>query len=211
MDNGHKFSAAIIPEDLTGTVLLLGHNQSGHNGYQRTYAAIKCSLERDKKTHSGSLQNFCYVTCAKQKVKKTQFEKQIFEPGVQPMEFMCIDLISEFHPPSSKGNRYTLTAVCMLTGFTFCIPIKNKSPQEVVTAWRNHISFPFGVCRKLLTDNGIEFRVGAPKLKWPYFQNAHLKMFQYFVGIILTVSVLTSMKRTSSKTGGCQVMSHYSE
>ena len=41
MDNGHKFSAAVIPEDLTGTVLLLGHNQSGHNGYQRTYAAIK--------------------------------------------------------------------------------------------------------------------------------------------------------------------------
>ena len=43
MDNGHKFSAAVIPEDLTDTVLLLGHNQSGHNGYQRTYAAIKRS------------------------------------------------------------------------------------------------------------------------------------------------------------------------
>ena len=41
MDNGHKFSAAVIPEDLTDTVLVLGHNQSGHNGYQRTYAAIK--------------------------------------------------------------------------------------------------------------------------------------------------------------------------
>ena len=26
----------------------------------------------------------------------------------------------------------------MLTGFTFCIPIKNKSAEEVVTAWRNH-------------------------------------------------------------------------
>ena len=45
----------------------------------------------------------------------------------------------------------------MLTGFTFCIPIKNKS-AEVVMAWRNHISFPFGVCRKLLTDNGMEFK-----------------------------------------------------
>ena len=33
MDNGHKFSAAVIPEDLTGTILVLGHNQSGHNGY----------------------------------------------------------------------------------------------------------------------------------------------------------------------------------
>ena len=35
---------------------------------------------------------------------------------------------------------------------------KNKSAEEVVTAWRNHISFPFGVCRKLLTDNGTEFK-----------------------------------------------------
>ena len=41
MDNAHKFSAAVIPEYVTGTVLLLGHNQSGHNGYQRTYAAIR--------------------------------------------------------------------------------------------------------------------------------------------------------------------------
>ena len=27
------------------------------------------------------------------------------------MELICIDLIGEFYPPSSKGNRYTLTAV----------------------------------------------------------------------------------------------------
>ena len=74
------------------------------------------------------------------------------------MEFVCIYLIGEFYSPSSKGNRYALTAVCMLTGFTFCIPIKNKTAQEVVTACRNHISFPFGVCRKLLTDNDTEFK-----------------------------------------------------
>ena len=144
MDNGHKFSVAIIPEELTDTVLFLGHNLSGHNGYQRTYAIIKCSyywkgMRKHILVHCNT-----YVTCAKQKVQKTQFEKQIFEPGVQPMEFMCIDLIGEFHPPSSKGNRYALTAVCMLTSFTFCIPIKNKSAEEVITAWRNHISFPFG-------------------------------------------------------------------
>ena len=42
MDNGYKFSAAVVPEELTDTVLFLGHNQSGHNGYQGTYAAIKC-------------------------------------------------------------------------------------------------------------------------------------------------------------------------
>ena len=74
------------------------------------------------------------------------------------MEFISMDLIGKFHPPSSKGNRYALTVVCMLTGYTFCIPIKNKSAEEIVMAWKNHISFPFGVCRKLLTDNGTEFK-----------------------------------------------------
>ena len=66
-------------------------------------------------------------------------------------------------PPPSKGNRYALTAVCMLTGYTFCIPLKNKSAEEIITAWRNHITFPFGVCRKLLMDNGTE------NLKMIYF------------------------------------------
>ena len=96
--------------------------------------------------------------CALQKVQKTQFEKQIFEPGVQPMEFISMDLIGEFHPPSSKGNRYALAAVCMFTGYTVYIPIQNKTAEEIVTAWRNHITFPFGVCRKLLMDNGTEFK-----------------------------------------------------
>ena len=41
VDNGHKFEVGVVPEDLIGTVLHLGHNQSGHNGYQRTYATIK--------------------------------------------------------------------------------------------------------------------------------------------------------------------------
>ena len=41
VENGHKFEVRVIPESLQDVVLHLGHNQSGHNGYQRTYAAIK--------------------------------------------------------------------------------------------------------------------------------------------------------------------------
>ena len=47
----------------------------------------------------------------------------------------------------------------MLTGYNFCIPLKNKSAEEIMTAWRNHITFLFGICRKLLTDNGTEFKM----------------------------------------------------
>ena len=41
VDNGHNFEARVIPESFKDVVLHLGHNQSGHNGYQRTYTAIK--------------------------------------------------------------------------------------------------------------------------------------------------------------------------
>ena len=158
VENGHKFEVRVIPESLRDVVLHLGHNQLGHNGYQRTYTAIKCLYYwKGMRTQVLHYCKSCKI-CAAQNVQKTQFEKQIFEPGVQPMEFLSMDLIGEFHPPSSKGNRYALTAVCMLTGYTFCIPIKNKSVEEIATAWRNHITFPFGVCRKLLTDNGTEFK-----------------------------------------------------
>ena len=42
VDNSHKFEARVIPKLLVDVVLHLGHNQSRHSGYQRTYAAIKC-------------------------------------------------------------------------------------------------------------------------------------------------------------------------
>ena len=41
IDNGHKFEAAVVPVELTATVLHLGHNQTGCNVYQRSYAAIR--------------------------------------------------------------------------------------------------------------------------------------------------------------------------
>ena len=74
------------------------------------------------------------------------------------MAFIAMDLIGEFHPVSSKGNRFTLTAVCMLTGFTFCIPLKSKHAEDVIKAYIDHICCTFGPSRKILTDNGTEFK-----------------------------------------------------
>ena len=74
------------------------------------------------------------------------------------MEFIAMDLIGEFHPASSKGNRYALTAVCMLTGFTFCIPLKSKRAEDVIRAYIDHICCTFGPSRKILTDNRTEFK-----------------------------------------------------
>ena len=46
----------------------------------------------------------------------------------------------------------------MLTGFTFCIPLKSKCTDDVIKAYNDHICCPFGPSRKMLTDNGTEFK-----------------------------------------------------
>ena len=99
----------------------------------------------------------CQV-CAKHNIKTQQLKNEHFSSPPQPMEFIAMDLIGEFHPASSKGNRYALTAVCMLTGFTFCIPLKSKHAEDVIKAYIDHICCPFGPSRKILTDNGTEFK-----------------------------------------------------
>ena len=61
-------------------------------------------------------------------------------------------------PPTSRGHRYALTAVCMLTGFTWCVPLKTKTAEEVVKAYMEHIYSNFGGSIKILTDNRTEFK-----------------------------------------------------
>ena len=74
------------------------------------------------------------------------------------MDFIAMDLIGEFHPPSSQGNRYALTGICMLTGFTWCIPLKSKKASEVSRAYLQHVYSILGGSTKILTDNGTEFK-----------------------------------------------------
>ena len=57
-----------------------------------------------------------------------------------------MDLIGEFHPPTSHGHHYALTAVCMLTGFTWCIPLKTKTAEEVSKA-RPHLQQLWKKCQ----------------------------------------------------------------
>ena len=73
-------------------------------------------------------------------------------------------------PPPSKGNRYALRAVCMLTGFTFCIPIKSKKAEDVMKAYTDNICCVFGPSKKILTDNGTEFK---NKLWMDVFKRMH--------------------------------------
>ena len=81
------------------------------------------------------------AVCEKFKVEHIKFEKLHFSIPNQPMELICMDLIGKFYPPTSRGHRYALTVMDMLTGFVFCAPLKSKKVEEVIQAYLNEVYF----------------------------------------------------------------------
>ena len=126
IDNGLLYLPIVVPDILRDCLLILAHDKQGHNGFRWTYASLKNRYHWKgikKAVHQHCMN--CKV-CAKHNIKTQQLKNEQFSSPPQPMEFIAMDLIGEFHPASSKGNRYALPAMCMLTGFTFCIPLKSK-------------------------------------------------------------------------------------
>ena len=69
-----------------------------------------------------------------------------------------MDLVGPIHPPSSRGNKYVLTVIDMLTGFTIAVPIKKKNTETICEAYRDNIYCVFSGSSRMLTDNGSEFK-----------------------------------------------------
>ena len=126
INNGLLYTPIIVPDILKDCLLILAHDKQGHNGFRRMYASLR--KRYNWKGMKKSIHQHCSrcQVCAKHNIKTQQLKKEHFSSPPQPMEFIAMDFIGEFHPASSKGNRYALTAVCMLTGFTFCIPLESK-------------------------------------------------------------------------------------
>ena len=98
IDGGHEFHAIYLPSVLIFQVLQTAHDDLGHNGFPRTYAAIKRvffwkGMKEDIRKHCKTC-----ATCQLHKLENMKFERKFLKPSLQPMDFICMDLIGEFHP-----------------------------------------------------------------------------------------------------------------
>ena len=160
-EGGQSFHVIYIPktpESLIQSILKAAHEESGYNEFPRTYSAIRRlyywkGIKEDVLQHCRN-----YYTCQLHRTAAVKFEAKHFKPSLKPMDFIAMDFISEFHPPSSQGHCYALTGVCMLTGFTSCVPIKSKKAADVARAYMQHVYSILGGSTKILTDNGTEFK-----------------------------------------------------
>ena len=130
-EDGRTFKCILVPHVLQDSMIILAHDYSGHNGSRRTYNCLKRQyywpgihkqiFRHCKKCNECVLQN------------QGQPEKCFghFDLPELPMEFICMDLVGPIHPPSSRGNKYVLMVIDMLTGFTIAVPIKNKNAETI--------------------------------------------------------------------------------
>ena len=158
IEDGRTFKCILVPQVLQDFMIILAHDYSGHNSSRRTYNCLK------RQYYWPGIQKQIFRHCKKCKECVLQNQGQPekcfghFDLPDLPMEFICMDLVGSIHPPSSRGNKYVLTVIDMLTGFTIAVPIKNKNAETICVAYRDNIYCVFGGSSRMLTDNGSEFK-----------------------------------------------------
>ena len=206
-DNKQRFEVTVVSPNCAPLLLNLAHDQLGHNGTARTYMLLKRTYYwKGMKTDVSNYVKQCKL-CQKQNILPVKYVSGHFSAPMAPMEFISMDLIGDF-TPSSKGNKYALTVICMLTGYTFCIPIPSKKASDVITAYIDNVYSKFGGSKKILSDNGTEFKnqlferiakelgVEFKCYTAPYHpqSNGRIEGFHHFLKSCMTKHISTTME-----------------
>ena len=156
-DGNNIYETVVLPRALAAQVLKMTHDDLGHNGTHRTYMLLK-RLYYWKGLKPSVVKHIrrCYH-CQRRNKQVVKYATLHFDVASFPMQFISMDLIGEFHPTTSKGKKYALTVICMLTGYVFCVPLKTKTAEEVLQAYIDNVYSKFGGSLKILSDNGTEF------------------------------------------------------
>ena len=158
LEGDNTYDTIVVPRALTAQILRMAHDELGHNGTRRTYTilkrlyywkGVKPSIEKHIKM---------YYQCQRRNKQAVKYVTLHFDVATFPMQFICMDLIGDFHPPTSRKHRYALTVICMLTGYVFCVPLKTKTAEEVIQAYIDNVYSKFGGSLKMLSDNDTEFK-----------------------------------------------------
>ena len=116
----------------------MAHDELVHNGTHRTYLLLK-RLYYWKGLNPVLLNTYRDAITVRRNKQVVKYATLYFDVATFPMQFISMDLIGEFHPPTSKGKKYALTVICMLTGYVFCIPLKTKTTEEVLQAFIDNV------------------------------------------------------------------------
>ena len=155
-DVTHK--CTVVPKVLRDPLLILCHNRNGHNGYRRSYMALKRNyywpnMKKEVTLHCKNCED-----CILQNQANTDMPFGHFTAPEGPMQFICMDLVGPITPVTSRGNRFCLTVIDMLTGYTIAAAIPDKTAETICKTYVEKVYSIFGGSSRMLTDNGTEFK-----------------------------------------------------
>ena len=91
IEGGLLYKPVIIPEILRKCLLILAHNEQGHNRFKRTHSALKTLYYwKGMKRHIQLYCRRCRM-CARHNIQTQELQKEHFSAPPQPMEFIAMD------------------------------------------------------------------------------------------------------------------------
>ena len=158
VDGNNTYETIIIPKVVTAQIFQMAHDNLGHNGTHRTYTLLKRLYYWKGLKPSVAKHIKMHYHCQRRNKQVVKYATLHFHMATCPMQFISMDLIGEFHPPTTNKNRYALTVICMLMAYVFCVPLKTKTAEEVIQAYIDNIYSKYGESMKILSDNGTKFK-----------------------------------------------------
>ena len=104
IDGDNTYETTVIPRAITAQVLRMAHDHLGHNSTHRTYTLLKKlyywkGLKPSVEKHI----KMCYQ-CQRRNRQVVKYATLHFDVATFPMQFISMDLIGEFHPPTTRKN-----------------------------------------------------------------------------------------------------------
>ena len=127
VDGKNMYETIVMPRALIAQILWMAHNNLGHNGTHRMYTLLKrLYYWKGLKPSVPKHIRMCYQ-CQRRNKQVVKYAMLHFDVATFPMQFISMDLIGQFHPPTTKKNRYALTSYMYAYGLHILYTLENQN------------------------------------------------------------------------------------
>ncbi len=136
-------------------VILTAYKTKSYPGAQKLYKILKSEGHQvTLKQVTDALKKHVSYQLHKKQPKKITSHMVAFTPD-QIWQLDLLDMSN--YGRSNKGNKWILLGIDVFTRRAFALPLKNKTSEEVLNAFRRIIQEQKSKPEKLISDNGSEF------------------------------------------------------
>ncbi|KAJ8968241.1 hypothetical protein NQ314_002388 [Rhamnusium bicolor] len=182
---GMDFWKLVVPKSDRGRLISSAHDPPicGHMGVYKTYSRLTEKYYWPKMRYD--IANYirkCNVCTAHKPSNKSPADMMVSHLKVdRPWEMISTDIMGPL-PRSKKGNSFILVVTDYLSKFALVFALRTASTENIIRKIREEVFLIFGVARKVICDNGPQFRskkfadfAGEFKFDCKYNANYHAR------------------------------------